>query len=113
MKNGYVKIKRDSPDQGRLTISVKELEKACSLILDYLRQTKGEEVTFENDWYWTVKQEDKYRICQEEPCLLIGSVSDDIKVIGKLVERQGECSLTALDLELLGEIFVELSENDG
>jgi hypothetical protein len=93
-----------------IKISVKELEKACALILEYVRRADGEEITFETDWYWTVNPEQKYRIDEERPSLLIGSLSDNVEGINKVLYKPDEYLPTNVDLEWLGEIFIGISE---
>ena len=83
-------------------ITIKELEQLFSLLILHFKTLKVQEINLEDKWYWKVDETEKF-IFDKTPSLLnVGSFSDDIERIKKILIDK---DITLTDLSTLSNIL--------
>ena len=89
-----------------MRVSIEEIEKVVSLLLSKLRESKGNEIELNNDFYWDISAEELYNPYEEPKNITLGQLSDDLVEIQRLNKSD---DAIAYDLKRLASILKALS----
>jgi hypothetical protein len=67
-----------------MAVKINELEKAVSLLLYKLKESKGNEIELKNDYYWEIDDQDLYNAYQKPTNITLGQLSDDLNELERL-----------------------------
>ena len=89
-----------------MKIKISEIETTVSLLLTMLKDSIGEEIALDNDYYWEILSEDMYNPYVEPTNFTLGQLSDDITEIRRL-KTTGDA--IGYDLKRISRILNALS----
>ncbi len=90
-----------------MKVNIEELEKVISLLLSNLRESIGNEVELNNDYYWAISEEKLYNPYENPIDLTLGQLSDDLKEIQRLYKSDDDA--VPYDLERVASILKALA----
>lgn len=67
-----------------MQVNIKEMEKIASLLFSKLRESKGNEIELNNDYYWDISVDELYNPYEEPKNITLGQLSDDLNEIQRL-----------------------------
>lgn len=67
-----------------MKVNLEEIEKVVSCLLSKLRESKGNEIELNNDYYWDISAEELYNPYEEPKNITLGQLSDDLEEIQRL-----------------------------
>jgi hypothetical protein len=91
-----------------MKVNLNDLEKIISLLIEKLRESKGNYIEIDNDYYWDIPNEDIYKPYKEPEIFTLGQLSDDLIEIERIIEgkdavvydlKRISCVLKALSIE--------------
>jgi hypothetical protein len=94
-------------EEKAIGIKIDDLEKITKLLLEQLRQSTGEVIEFDVDYFWHVTHEERYDPYTDPKNLTLGQVSDDLTELGRLLKRKDETIY--YDFERLANILAAIS----
>jgi hypothetical protein len=89
-----------------MKINIEEIEKIVLLLLSKLRESKGNEIVLNNDFYWDISLEELYNPYKEPQNITLGQLSDDLDEIQRLNKSDGAI---VYDLKRIASILKALS----
>jgi hypothetical protein len=89
-----------------MQVDLNEVEKIALLLISKLKESKGEVVDLENDFYWDIPKEEIYNPYKAPKELTLGQLSDDL---AELQRDSIEIDATPYDLKRLSEILKAIS----
>lgn len=89
-----------------MKVNIKDLEKVTSLLLSKLRESKGNEIELNNDYYWNISTEELYNPYEEPRNITLGQLSDDLEELQRLNKSD---DAIVYDLKRLASILKALS----
>jgi hypothetical protein len=87
-------------------VKIDDIEKVTLLLLSKLKESKGNEIELNNDFYWDISEEELYNPYQEPKNITLGQLSDDLEEIQRLINSDDAISY---DLKRLASILKVLS----
>lgn len=91
-----------------MTLSLDEIMRCTEIVFSFIRRNDINSVSDDQcDFYWTVLSEE-WLDFQREPKLAVGSLSDDIEQLKKLLKD--ESAVSSLDIERLASVLKLLAE---
>lgn len=69
------------------SIKIDDLENLFDIIINKLRQEYGDTISLDNDYYWTIDEEEKYNPYVEPKEKLLGQISFDIEDLERLKNK--------------------------
>jgi hypothetical protein len=73
--------------------SVADLKAIVAKILDHVIEDIGvTELKLENNFYWSISEEELYKLNDEKPTLSVGSLADDWEFLRSLLNEEREQS---------------------
>jgi len=88
-----------------MKITIEEFRKVCKLFLNKLEKTEGSEITIDKNLYWVIT--DRFNISDQDPELIIGSLSDELEWLRNTLKRKDPL---AIDLRWFGHLLIALSQ---
>lgn len=70
-----------------MKVKTEELIDVAGLLLRYLETMRGKEIEIQDDYYWEVASEERYRVYEEPGEHTIGSLDSDLTELRKLAGR--------------------------
>lgn len=89
-----------------MKVNIDEIQKITSLLLSKLKESKGNEIEINNDYYWDISSDELYNPYEEPKNITLGQLSDDMKEIQRLVISD---EAIMYDLKRIATIFKALS----
>lgn len=89
-----------------MKVNLEEIEKVVSCLLSKLRESKGNEIELNNDYYWDISEEELYNPYEEPKNITLGQLSDDLEEIQRLNKSD---DAIAYDFKRLASILKALS----
>ena len=89
-----------------MKISVDEIQKITSHLLSRLKESRGNTIEINNDYYWDISDEELYNPYEEPKNITLGQLSADIEEVQRLVNSD---NAIMYDLKRLAEIFKAIS----
>lgn len=86
--------------------NIDEIEKVTLLLLLKLRESKGNVIEINNDFYWDIPADELYNPYEEPKNIGLGQLSDDLNEIKRLTMA---FDVTPYDLKRLASILKALS----
>lgn len=91
-----------------MKVSIYEIKKAIGIILDKAVQVGHEEIDVDTDFYWKVCSVDRTNLQKEVTSMCVGSISDDLNELSKLLTDDGMA--TVVDFDRAGNLLIEIGE---
>ena len=88
-----------------MRVNIDELQKIISLLLKKLKDSKGNEIELNNDYYWDISMEEIYNPYTEPKNISLGQLSDDLDEIKRLLHSD---DAIAYDLKRFANILKAL-----
>ena len=82
--------------------SIDEIEKITLILLSKLRESKGNFIEINNDFYWDISVNELYNPYEEPKNITLGQLSDDLNEIQRLTKSD---DATPYDLKRLASII--------
>jgi len=89
-----------------MKINIDEIQKITSLLLSKLKESKGNEIEINNDYYWDISSDELYNPYEEPKNITLGQLSDDLEEVQRLAKSD---DAIVYDLKRLGIILKALS----
>jgi hypothetical protein len=89
-----------------MKISIDEIQKITLLLLSKLKESKGNEIEINSDFYWDIDDNELYNPYEEPKDITLGQLSDDLEEIQRLINSD---DAFAYDLRRLSNILKVLS----
>jgi len=89
-----------------MKVKIDDIEKVASLLLSKLKESKGNEIELNNDFYWDISEEELYNPYQDPKNITLGQLSDDLEEIQRLIKSDDAITY---DLKRLASILKALS----
>ena len=89
-----------------MKVNVDELQKTILLLLAKLKESKGNEIEIQADFYWDIPWEELYNPYSTPKDLTLGQLSDDLLEVNKVIESQ---AVIPYDLIRISNILKALS----
>lgn len=89
-----------------MRVNIEEIEKIVSLLFSKLRESRGNEIELNNDFYWDISIEELYNPYEEPKNITLGQLSEDLDEIQRLNKSD---DAIAYDLKRLVSILIALS----
>lgn len=67
-----------------MPVKIDEIEKIVLLLLSKLRESKGNEIELNSDYYWNIKIDEIYNPYAEPKQLTMGQLSEDLEQLCRL-----------------------------
>jgi hypothetical protein len=67
-----------------MKVNIEEIEKVVLLLLLKLRESKGNEIELNNDFYWEISDEELYNPYSEPKNITLGQLTNDLDEIQRL-----------------------------
>ncbi len=67
-----------------MKVSIDEIQKITTLLLSKLKESKGNEIEFNNDYYWDISENELYNPYEEPKNITLGQLSDDLDEVQRL-----------------------------
>lgn len=67
-----------------MKVNIEEIEKIALYLLLKLRESKGESIELNNDFYWDISADELYNPYEEPKNITLGQLSDDLEEIQRL-----------------------------
>jgi len=90
-----------------MTIKIDELQKIIILLLSKLKDSKGNEVEIDSDFYWDISMNEIYNPYQDPKNITLGQLSSDLEEIYRLVEKKEDA--IPYDLKRIAAIIKAIS----
>lgn len=91
-----------------MQISIEQLREAIDLLLLKIKESKGDIIEIENDYYWVIDEAELYDPYSEPKEMGLGQLSDDIMELKKLLKSPDD-SIIFYHLKIVSEILKALS----
>lgn len=92
--------------ENKIRISIDEIQNITCLLLSKLKESKGNEIEIDNEYYWDISEEELYCPYEEPKDITLGQISDDLIEIQRLNNFD---SAIVYDLKRLSNILKVLS----
>ncbi|ACE06213.1 hypothetical protein Aasi_0842 [Candidatus Amoebophilus asiaticus 5a2] len=89
-----------------MKVKIDDIEKVTSLLLSKLKESKGNEIELNNDFYWDISEEELYNPYQDPKNITLDQLSDDLEEIQRLIKSDDAITY---DLKRLASILKALS----
>ena len=88
-----------------MKVNIDEIEKVTSLLLSKLKESKGNEIEINNDYYWDIVNEELYNPYEEPGNITLGQLSFDYESIQRILKSD---DAAAYSLKWLSNILKAL-----
>jgi len=89
-----------------MKVNIDEIQKITSLLLSKLKESKGNEIEINNDYYWEISNEELYNPYEEPRNITLGQLSDDLDEVHRLLQSD---DAIMYDLKRIAGILKTLS----
>lgn len=89
-----------------MKVNIEEIQQIALHLLGKLKESKGDEININNDFYWDIFAEELYNPYEEPKNIALGQLSDDLQEIQRLSKSD---DAIAYDLKRLASILTVLS----
>ena len=89
-----------------MKVNIEEIEKVTLLLLSKLKESRGNEIELNNDFYWDISPEELYSPYEEPKNITLGQLSDDLDEIRRLKTSD---DVIVHDFKRLSSILLALS----
>jgi len=94
-----------------MKVNVDEIRTILNLLLDKLKESKGNIIVLNNDYYWNIWDNELYNPNKKPEGLTLGQLSSDLDDLNMLYQSQAE-DATIYDLKKMSEILKALSHEN-
>jgi hypothetical protein len=89
-----------------MKVNIDDIEKITSLLLSKLKESKGNEIEINNDFYWDISEDQLYSPYEEPKNITLGQLSDDLEEVQRLAKSD---DAIIYDLKRVSQILKVLS----
>ena len=89
-----------------MKVNIDEIQKITSLLLSKLKESKGNEIEINNDYYWEISNEELYNPYEEPRNITLGQLSDDLDEVHRILQSD---DAIMYDLKRIAGILKTLS----
>lgn len=89
-----------------MKVNVDYIKKITSLLLERLKESKGNEIEIKNDYYWDISEDELYSPYEEPKNITLGQLSNDLEEVQRLNKSD---DAIVYDLKRLSQILKVLS----
>ena len=89
-----------------MKVNIEQIESITMLLLLKLRESKGNEIELNSDFYWDVSKEELYNPYEKPKNITLGQLSDDLDELQRLSKSN---NAIAYDLKRVASIIKALS----
>ncbi len=90
-----------------MKVNIEELEKVTLILFSRLRESIGNEIELNHDFYWDISEEELYNPYENPTDIGLGQLSDDLKRVQNLFKSDEDA--VAYDLRKIAPILMALS----
>lgn len=89
-----------------MKININDLEKIILLLLHKLKESKGNEIELNNDFFWDIPSDELYNPYEDPKNITLGQLTDEVNEIMRLMKAD---EAIAYDLKRVASILTALS----
>lgn len=89
-----------------MKVNIDDIQKITSLLLERLKESKGNDIEIKNDYYWDISEDELYSPYEEPKNITLGQLSNDLEEVQRLNKSD---DAIIYDLKRLSQILKVLS----